>query len=217
MINQLTPKTIALILPLTGAMTCSTHSFADTDADNKPGNGLNVSVQLRHRIIIPQIIYLRIGSAVPGGVDKVTIDLNNSPDFNAGNSQSYTSTSAPLGDASPVNATNNGTLVVDVRSNVGTVTISYEVSNTLGLSDGAGNFIAFDQIETISSDTNLPSPILSNTGGASGSGITVDINGNLYSGRVINRQATWAYRYKNQVVPLAGTYSGRITYTASAP
>ena len=193
---------------------------ADQDRDNNPAAGLNVGVQLRHQVVIPRILYFRVGSAVVGEVDKVTFDLNSSFGFASGNNQGYAGGSIPLGDANAVAATssNNGSLVVDLRSNVGSITLSYEVSSTSGLSDGAGHFIAFDQIETTSSDVNLPPPVLSNTGGASGSSAaTSTVTGNFFGGRVVKRQATWTYRYKNETVPVAGTYDGRISYTASAP
>ena len=206
----------SLLFILTGTFVC-----ADEDRDNGPGGGFQASVQLRHRIFIPQIIYLRVGSAIPGTVDKVTIDIANSPSFTGGgigNNQSHAGSGVPLGNAIPVPATANGTLSVDLRSNVGSVTLGYDLDNLNGLSNGAGRFIPYDQIETVSNNTNLLAPILSNNGsGAGGSPNVVVVTGNLFSGRVINRQANWTYSYKNEIIPVAGTYTGRITYTAAAP
>lgn len=188
---------------------------ADQDIDNNP-NSVNVSVQLKHRVVVPQIIYFRVGSATFGSVDKVTIDLGQSPQFTTG-TQTYAGGSIPLGNSAPIDATLNGTLDVDIRSNVGTIVIAYQVDNASGLSDGAGNFINYNQIETMSSDAaNLPAPQLDNTGGLVGSGFTVTVAGNLFGGRVVNRQAQWTYRYKNETTPVAGTYEGRVTYIAAS-
>lgn len=185
--------------------------------DTSPANGLNVEIDLRHRIVIPPIIYLRIGSPTPGEVDKVKFDLSDG--FTIGTT-SYTGNTStfPIGDGNPVAATQNGTLDVDVRGNVGDIAITYEVSNTSGLDNGNGQFIPFEEIQTDSSDpTNLPAPALENNGGAAGSAITVIVPGHLFSNKVVNRQAAWTYTYKNQTTPLAGTYEGRVTYTASVP
>ena len=43
--------------------------------DNSTAGGLNVSVDLRHRVVIPQILYLRIGSDGFGEVDKLNFDV----------------------------------------------------------------------------------------------------------------------------------------------
>jgi hypothetical protein len=119
-------------------------------------------VQLRHRVIIPQIIYLRVGSATPGTVDKVTIDIADSPSFTGGtigNNQSYTGSGIPLGNSVSILATDNGTLSVDLRSNVGSVTLGYELDNLSGLSDGAGRFIPYDQAQAVHRISSL-SPVI---------------------------------------------------------
>ena len=49
---------------------------AGQDSDNSLAGGLSVSQDLRHRVVIPQIIYFRIGSDTFGDVDKVRFDVN---------------------------------------------------------------------------------------------------------------------------------------------
>lgn len=199
-------------------LVCSAGLSADQDSDNSTAGGLNVSVELRHRVIIPKILYFRVGSPTPGTVDRVTIDLQNNPSpiFDVGNDRTYNATIIPLGNSVPIEASSNGELVVDVRSNVGTVNISYSVPAN-GLSAGGGLFIPFSEIETIASDAALPAPELDNAGATPGSPGSVNIAPNGPFGWVVNRQGTWRYRYRNIGVYQAGTYDGRVTYTASAP
>ncbi len=171
---------------------------------------LDISIGLKHRIVIPKILYFRIGSANFGQVDKVTIDLNNSSGFNSG-TNAYFGVN-PLGSGLDVAATNNGALQVDLRGNAGTVTLSYQVSSSTGLVNGSATPISYSEISTISDNTDLPAPILINAASNSAS-----VAGNLFSGRVVNRQAVWTYSYKNNTTPTAGTYTGTVIYTASTP
>jgi len=187
---------------------------AGQDADNNPADGLNVSIGLNHQVTIPQILFFRIGAS--GSVEQVEFDLTAAQAVQPNNSQ-YNGTALVLGDGTVIDASSNGALDVFLIANVAPIDISYTVSDSNGLSDGAGNFIPYNQIITQSSDANLPAPILDNTGGPVGSSNAVTILGNSFGGRVANYQATWTYRYLNQQIPVAGQYSGRITYTASVP
>ncbi len=199
----------------------STLAFSDQllagqDTDANTGGGLNVSVDLRHRVIIPQILYFRIGSDASGVVSKLR--FNASPGGRTdGNNQSYGGgLPIPFGDGSVIDAEGGGSLAVQIESNIGDVTLSYDLSDPAGLSDGNGNHIPFDEIEVQSADaTGLPAPVLTNAG--AGGAAAVTIAGNLHGGRVIRRQTQWTYRYKNNEVVAAGTYSGRVRYTVSAP
>lgn len=184
--------------------------YAENVKDNNIAGGLNVQADLIHRIEIPQIIYFRVGSATPGNIDEVTIDFQQSIPLTLGTTTQNSSIS-PLGDSNSVSATANGAIIVDLRSNVGTISITYAVSNPLGLADGSGNFISFDEIGVQSSSASFPTPVLDNA--ASG---TAAVTGNLFGGKVVNRQAVWTYSYLNTVVPVAGTYDGQITYTVAA-
>ena len=114
-----------------------------------------------------------------------------------------------------IDAEGGGSLAVQIESNIGDVTLSYDLSDPAGLSDGNGYHIPFDEMEAQSADaTGLPAPVLTNAGAG---GAAVTIAGNLHGGRVIRRQTQWTYRYKNNEVVAAGTYSGRVRYTVSAP
>ena len=105
---------------------------------------------------------------------------------------------------------------VQVLGNVGTVTLTYDLSDLQGLADGAGNFIPFDEIDVTSEDPGgLPAPALSNAGGSGA--VSVPISGNLFSGRVIRRQSRWTFRYANSAPVRSGTYTGSVRYTITAP
>ena len=192
----------------------SSQLQAATSTDNNPAGGLNVQVDLVHRVVIPKILYFRLGSG--NAVDRVVFDLEASPVFTTG-TNSHPSTNIPLGDSNPIQATSNGVLDVDIRSNVGTVNISYTVDSATGLTDGAGNNIPYSQIETQATNANLQAPALTNAGATPGSANSVDVFGNLHGGRVVDLQGTWVYVYLNELTPVAGQYDGGVTYTASAP
>lgn len=205
-------RTTALLCLISVLCLPHTSTIAGQVRDTTPANGLNINIALRHRIIIPEIIYLRVGS--PTEISKVKFELQTG--FTSGSYQgAYQS---PFGSGNEISATENGELEVDVRGNVGDIILSYELSSTSGLSNGNGQFIPFDEIKTTSSDTNLPAPVLKNAGSISSANPeTVTITGHLFGNKVVKRQATWTYSYLNTVTPLAGTYEGRVTYTASAP
>ncbi|MEM1434954.1 MAG: hypothetical protein AAGG11_12915 [Pseudomonadota bacterium] len=184
---------------------------AGQDSDNSAAGGLNVSQDLRHRVVVPQIIYFRIGTASPGAVDEVRFDLGPS----VGNNQSYSGAAPPVGNGIPV-AASGGALEVEIRSNVGTVNLSYDLSSPLGLANGVGNYVPFDDILVTSADpAGLPAPALSNSGGGGVS--SVPVSGNFFAGRVIRRQTQWAFSYANRTPLRAGTYNGRIRYTIAVP
>jgi len=97
--------------------------------------------------------------------------------------------------------TGNGT-------NTATVTATVPVS----LTDAGGDAIPFSQISWTSSGNSdagaEPFPAGSFTGTSVGVG---SIAQNQWA------ESCWTFSYKNSVVPVAGTYTGRVTYTISAP
>ncbi len=189
---------------------------AGQSTDNNLAGGLNVAVDLRHRIVIPQIIYFRIGSDTPGVIDKLNFNVNAGAP-GPGNNQNYAGPVPPaIGNGSSIVADGGGALQVRIYANVGSVNLSYDLSDPQGLSDGAGNYIPFDEIDVQSADPGgLPAPVLANAG--AGGAISVPISGNLMGGRVVRRQTTWTFSYDNNQVVSAGTYDGRVRYTVSAP
>lgn len=176
------------------AGTAQAASGTDTTSPYSVANNVNFS------IVIPGFLFFRVGALAATNTLTFTV-----PDTDIGNP------------ALPVAATGGdaaaSALNVEVRGNVGQITITPTVSSATGLTSvtvGNGT-IDFAQIATTSSDnTNLAAPALANTGGSI---VQPVINAN----RVTNRTAVWTYSYLNATVPGAGTYTGTATYTATAP
>jgi hypothetical protein len=188
----------------------SALALAEQDRDK---SGFNVSARLKHRIVIPKILYFRVGPET--AVSKVKFDLSNSAVFSShsiGNRHTYNGTPRLLGDSLPIEETFSTRVSVDLRANVGTVTISYRIDNPSGLVNAKGKFIPYEQISVVSDDDELPAPRLANSANH-----TSIVSGNFFSARVIKRMASWTYRYRSEQIPLGGTYSGRVTYIASSP
>ena len=69
------------------------------------------------------------------------------------------------------------------------------------------------QVTLSSSDSNLPPPPLAN----SGSGTSTSVTPTAFGNRVTSRTANWTFSYAPATLPLAGTYSGQVSFTASVP
>jgi hypothetical protein len=93
-------------------------------------------------------------------------------------------------------------------------------STTLGkLGDGAGDTLSYATIRTtarkLTTAQVLPAPALAD--GATRSVVIAAV------GKIVRRDAKWAYTYRNATIPPGGTYggvntnNGRVTYTASVP
>lgn len=205
-----------LLLGLSVLLAPMEQTSAGQQSDNNTAGGISVAVDLRHRVVIPQIIYFRLGSATPGVIDKLNFNVNAGA-TGSGNNQSYAGTvPPPVGNGTSIAADSGGVLLVSIYANVGSVNLSYDLSDPLGLTDGAGNYIPFDEIDVQSADpAGLPAPLLANAG--AGGAIATAISGNLMGGRVTRRDTTWTFSYANNQVMSAGTYNGRVRYTVSAP
>jgi hypothetical protein len=167
------------------------------------------------QITIPKFIFLRVGSGmgtVAGGLGtNGTIDLITwSPaPGTVGNGVALAGTGGDLG---------GGVETAAVVANHGNVTLT---SSTLGaLGDGVGDTISYAQIRTTASQLTtaqvLRAPALVDGG-------TRSVNVPAGGSKVVQRDAQWAYTYRNQTTPPAGSYggvntnNGRVTYTASVP
>lgn len=168
------------------------------------------------QVTIPRFIFLRVGSGtgtVAGGFGvNGTVDLITFAPATAsvGNGVAVAGTGGDLG---------GGVETAVVVANNGNVTLS---STTLGaLNDGSGDTISYVTIKTTVSKLTtaqaLPAPAL-----ADGATTSVVVAGKG-KGKVVQRDAKWAYTYTNATIPPQGTYggvntnNGRVTYTASVP
>lgn len=192
--------------------------FADQGFQAAPAGAPNQAVSALARLDfitnINKYLFLRVGTgAFPTAsatVDTVAFTLT--PSIPA------TPTTPIIGSSVAVNW--NGTvptmtagtslLPVEVRSNAGQVTI--RATATTALTSGA-NSIPLSSIVITSSDTNLPAPLVPNAG----TGASVNVTGSTFTNLVTSRAANWTFAYNNAAIPSAGTYTGQITFTASAP
>lgn len=176
---------------------------------------LSASARVDFTIVIPRVLYLRVGtgSAYPGTLGTVgTVDL-----------VSFSPAAGVLGNSTPVAGTGGdqgaGVVTAAVIGNVGQVTLT---ATSIGaMNDGGTNTIAYTEIATAASAqtsayTLLAAPVLAN--GASGP-VTVPANGTT---KVVTADAKWTYSYKNTTMPSSGAYggvnvnNGRVTYTAAS-
>ena len=183
---------------------------AESQFTTGTGTPITASARVDFTIVVPKIIYLRVGTGSNLANDVVV------------NLVTFTVPAANLGNSTPVAGTGgdltNGVVTARVVGNNGTVTLS---STTTGnLTTGvAAELIPYSQITTtpavLSSATALPAPALAS--GATTSIALTQVN------RVTNQDARWTYTYLNNAVVASGTYGGvnvnggRVTYTASMP
>ena len=187
---------------------------AESTLQNGAASPLTATAHVDFQITIPKFVFLRVGTgtgtAVGGWGTNGTIDLITwaPPAGTVGHGVALAGTGGDLG---------GGVETAVVVANHGNVTLS---SNTLGkLNDGAGDTISYATIKTTASKLTtaqvLPAPAL--VDGASHSVVVAAV------GKVVRRDAKWAYTYANATVPPAGIYggvntnNGRVTYTASVP
>ena len=185
-------KTVRSIrgLALTGvaALGLIAMTPALADSDFQTGNGaLTASADLQFRVIVPKFIDFRVGSA-GNTVDNVDFTVNVN-DIGSGTDV------ARDGGGNPI--------AVTLKSNAGNITLG--ATGPANLSNGTDS-IAWTEIKGVSSaGALLPVP-------AVGGSATLTA-----SAGVIDRTANWTFAYDNTNLVGAGTYTGTVTYTASAP
>jgi hypothetical protein len=170
--------------------------------------GLTATTHLDFQIVIPKILYLRVGTgtnlATNGSINALTFTV---PAASVGNSTAIASTGGDLAAGAAVTAR--------VIANSGTVTVTTTTPNKI--KDVAGDTISYGQIALavsgLTTGTSFTPAVMSD-----GAVTTTTI---APASNVVNQDATWTYTYKNQNVVSAGTYGGvntnnsRVTYTAS--
>lgn len=186
---------LALIGVASLGLIAMTPALADSEFD--VGNGaLSASADLDFEIIIPRFLYLQVGSAGTT-VDQVSFDLSGVA--------SIADVDANIGTGTPV--AGDSTVGVRLVSNAGDVDLEAVGSGT-GLSNGTDT-IPWSQITGTAA-----------TGGATGLDVPVvgaaAITIPATSG-VVDRTDTWSFEYANDSLVAGGTYTGTVTYTATAP
>lgn len=168
-----------------------TPAMAESDFVTGAG-AISANADVDFQINIPRFISFRVGSA-GATVDQVVFNVP----------------AANIGDGSDIAAASNGTLGVNLLGNVGTISLTATTSGPL--TNGTDD-ISWAEILT-SSDLaalDVPAIIDGGTGGAQSVAANVGAS-------VVNRSANWTFDYSNTDVVGAGTYTGTVTFTASAP
>ena len=211
---MLTPRPARALLILAAVAPLLGH--AESNFTTGAGSPLSATARVDFQITIPRFIFLRVGTGtgtVAGGFGvNGTVDLITFAPAAAsvGNGVAVAGTGGDLG---------GGVETAVVVANNGNVTLS---STTLGaLNDGSGDTISYATIKAAVSKLTtaqaLPAPAL-----ADGATTSVVVAGKG-KGKVVQRDAKWAYTYANATKPPGGNYggvntnNGRVTYTASIP
>ena len=157
----------------------------------------SAATNLDFRIVIPSVLYFRVGNAA--SITELT----------------FSPTTANVGTGALISPTGGdaalGTGVnVEIRANRGQVTITATNNVASGLTTGvpADGFINLNTIATSSDNADLGAPALTNAGGTTSTPT-------LSSNKTTQRTAVWTYTYSNASLPSAGSYTGRVTYTAA--
>jgi len=191
---------------LAGALIVSTPILAVAESDTATGTGgLSASASLDFKIVVPKVLYLRVGNVGATNINEINFALTPAQVASPG-----TAVTTNTGG----NATNG--VSVEVMGNIGVVTLAANAP-TSGLQGGTGNttIIPYSQIVPSSSDVNLPHPPF----GAGAPGLSVPL---VHTNGVVKQSATWTFAYSNSNVLRADTYGGsaqggRVVYAASAP
>lgn len=176
-------KTLLAVAALGAAFTAHAESTINSGA----GANLATAARLNFSVVIPRVIYLRVGTGTDftpsGTVDTVSF----APGAAAGNG-----TAVAAGATVGVRLFSTGTGVTLGSTGSGT-----------GLASGALPVIPWTQISATSSGLAHP------TIGAAAAAVTP-------TGSITDQTAVWTFNYANAAAA-AGTYTGQVTYTATLP
>jgi hypothetical protein len=171
---------------------------AESNLTVAPAPVVFADARLDHRVVVPRVIFLRIGTgtnfANNAVRDRVTFSV----------------TPGNFASATPIAGTPSaGAIVARVLSNGGDV--SFRARGTAGgLSAGGALLIPWTQIVPTSSSATLPHPTI-------GNGVAGPVTTLVATSGIVDRSATFSFNYSNSAPVAAGTYNGRVTYTAALP
>ena len=205
-----------------GMIICSLSilSWADkrtsTAPSTTPNQSVSATVYLDFNLNIGKFIFFRVGDGaypnISSSVSEVVLTATTTQlpsGVTNGNSQALSWN----GTAPVINGSTSVSLPVEVRSNAGQINLKTTVTNALAK---GSETIPFSDIKISSSDSNLPAPVIP------GSGTSASVNvvggGSSIGGTLVTqRSANWTFNYVPSTSGLsAGTYSGTLTFTATA-
>lgn len=191
----------SLLIKSVLALAAASPLLASAESQLTTGAG-SATARLDLRVVIPRVLFLGVGTgaatplATNPAIDAITFDFSTNP-LDVGT----TLAAGSITNTGPTPA--GSTVPVRVFGNDGQVTIT--ATNPANLTSGADT-IPFTELSVTSSNAALPA-----AGFSGGTSLPT------LAGRVTNQTATWTYSYANTVTPAFGTYTGRVTYTATMP
>lgn len=180
----------SLFIKTAVALALAAPLLASAESELVTGNATvtGADARLNFSVIIPKVLFLRVGLPGQNNIDTLTYD--------------YTSNPVDVGTGAD---SASQSVVVSVLGNNGTVEIA-ATGAPAGLSNGTDS-IAWSEIVATSDDaTNLNVPAVN------GAAIIPAASGNI-----TNQSTNWNFAYSNTNVVAPGTYTGQITYTATMP
>lgn len=205
---------IAAAVTVALALAPAISSANSATVSNSGSGALSTSSNLDFTIVIPKVLFLRVGTGgLFGAAANTTVD-----------GITYTVAAADVGNGVAQTGVGgdltNGAVTALLRSNAGAVTLT---ANTTGaLTNTTSDTIAWSEIAIANS--NLTTPAFANTlphvaalpnSGASANFAPAPVS------KITNVGSTWTFTYKNTNTVPFGTYgntvgnNGRVTYTAS--
>lgn len=193
---------------------------AESTTINPASTGSNATAHLDFTVVIPPVLYLRVGTGSGiAAANNTTID-----------SMTFTVPATNIGDGTVIAAgatdgdLTNGAVTVRVFSNVGTnVTLNSGVTGQL--SNGSGDTIPWSQISVAAAALASTTPGYTNGAitppafsATSGAGTATTLTA---ASKLVRQEGKWTFSYSNAAVVPAGTYgstiakNGRVTYTAA--
>ncbi|WP_457281352.1 hypothetical protein [Polaromonas sp. P5_D5] len=208
-------KKIVLVSALSLAGLLAVPAHAESTFTTPAVTGSTATARLDFSIVIPQVLFLRVGTSSGNTATDGTI-----------NSISFTVPGANVGDSTVIAGVGGdltaGAVTVRVYGNGGNINLN---SNTTGpLTNATGQTIPWSQISVASAALAATTPGFTNaaithptfnaTGGA---GTLTSLTA---TNRLVRVEGKWTYTYLNATLPAAGTYGtstngGRVTYTAT--
>lgn len=200
------------------------------ETTNQGGGTRATTVRLDFTINIDRMVYLRVGNggahaggasgtgpAASGAINNLSLGLGpmsipGVPTTTVnGNNQAVNWNGAAPGYATP-----SASLPVEVRSNAGQVRITAQVSAPL---TNGSVIIPMSEIAITSSNVaQLPAPVVPDTGTGPAVNVALGGPGTAAAPTLLTyRTANWSFNYVPVTLPVAGNYSGQITFSASAP
>ena len=208
-------KKIILVSSMALACALPAVSHAESNFTNPAASTSTASGRLDFTVVVPSVLFLRIGTGGAVGVAGAVID-----------GLTFTVPATNIGDSTVIAGTGgdltNGAVTVRVFSNFGS-NVTLNSSVTAPLTSGTDT-IPWSQITVIASalsaatagftNAAITHPAFSATTGA-GTATTLTA-----ASRLVRQEGKWTFSYSNTAVVPAGTYgapgtSGRVTYTAT--